>query len=153
MEDMTTIRDILKFAIGRECQAAEFYMAMAEKVENPATQDFFENLVDEELEHKSQLELEVMKEGIVAKTVGVLPDTFIDNPVVDLDKVRSEMDYKEALMVAIQKEKLSFRLYARLSGMVEEEKLSETLLSLAEEEVKHIVAFEEMYKHAVMEEK
>ena len=30
MEEMATIRDILKFAIGRECQAAEFYMAIAE---------------------------------------------------------------------------------------------------------------------------
>ena len=153
MEDMTTIGEILEFAIKREIEAAEFYIAMAGRVENPATGKFFDELATEEFEHKSRLELEVMKEGIVAKTVGVLPDTSLDNSVVDLDKVKSEMDYLEALAVAIQKEKRSFRLYTKLSGMVDEEKLSETLLSLAEEEVKHIIAFEELYKSATIENK
>jgi rubrerythrin len=153
MGDNTTVGDILAFAIEREAQAAEFYMAMTERVQNPATQQFFEDLVTEELEHKSRLELEVMKEGIVAKTVGVLPETSIDSPVVDLNEVRDEMEYKEALAVAIQKEKRSFRLYARLSGLVEEEELSETLLSLAEEEAKHLVAFEERYRQTVKEQK
>ena len=148
MGDVTTIGEILEFTIGREAEAVEFYMAMAERVKNPATQEFFENLVTEELEHKSRLELEVMKEGIVARTVGVLPETSLEATAVDLDQVRSQMDYPEALDVAIQKERRSLRLYARLSGLVAEAALSETLLSLAEEEAKHLVVLEEQYKNA-----
>jgi len=55
MGDMTTIGEILEFAIGREIQAAEFYMAMAERVKGSPAQEFFENLVTEELEHKSRV--------------------------------------------------------------------------------------------------
>ena len=58
------------------------------------------------------------------------------------------MDYQGALDVAMQKERRSFRLYARLSGLVAEAALSETLLSLAEEEAKHLVVLEEQYKNA-----
>jgi rubrerythrin len=148
MGDMTTIGEILEFAIEREAEAVEFYMAMADRVENPAIQELFEDLVTEELEHKSRLELEVMKEGIVARTVGVLPETSLDKAAVDLDQVRSQMDYPEALDVAIRKERRSFRLYARLAGLIAEAATSETLLSLAEEEARHLTALEEQYEKA-----
>lgn len=152
MGDMETVGDILEFAIRREAEAAEFYTAMAEKVKDQATQKLFEDLVTEELEHKSQLELEMMKEGIVAKTVGTLPQVSGDGFVVDPDTVEEQMDYKEALGVAMKKERRSFRLYARLSGLVADEKLAETLLSLAEEEARHLAALEEQYRHAMMEQ-
>ncbi|MHC4539908.1 MAG: ferritin-like domain-containing protein, partial [Planctomycetota bacterium] len=120
---------------------------------NPVTQKFFDDMVTEELEHKARLQLEAIKEGIVAKTVGVLPETPLESPIVDLDKVRSGMDYTEALAVAIEKEKRSFRLYACLSGQVEEKQLRETLLSLAEEEVKHLMKLESLYKQAATEQR
>ena len=119
-------------------------------MKNHATQKFFEDLVTQELEHKLLLELEVMKEGMVAKTVGVLPEISIDSSIIDLDKVRGAMDYKEVLEVAIEKERQSFRLYTLLSGQVAEGELRETLLSLAEEEARHLMAFEEQYRHTVM---
>ncbi|MHC4541101.1 MAG: ferritin family protein, partial [Planctomycetota bacterium] len=72
---------------------------------------------------------------------------------VDLDKVRSGMDYTEALAVAIEKEKRSFRLYACLSGQVEEKQLRETLLSLAEEEVRHLTRLESLYTQAATEQR
>lgn len=152
MGDMTTIGEILEFAIGREAEAVEFYMAMADRVKNPAIVKFFEDLVTEELEHKSRLELEMMKEGIVARTVGVLPETSLDRTTVDLDQVRSQMDYQEALDVAIRKERRSFRLYARLSGLVAEAALGETLLSLAEEEARHLTVLQEQYENAMTEQ-
>ncbi|UCG60008.1 MAG: ferritin family protein [Phycisphaerales bacterium] len=152
MGDMETVGDVLEFAIGREAEAAEFYMAMAGRMTDHTMQTFFEGLVTQELEHKSKLELEVMKEGIVAKTVGTLPEVSSEGFVVDPDTVAEQMDYTEALGLAIKKEKRSFRLYARLSGLVTEEEMSETLLSLAEEEARHMAALEEQYKHAVMEQ-
>ncbi|MHC4144451.1 MAG: ferritin-like domain-containing protein [Planctomycetota bacterium] len=147
MGDMTTIGEVLEFAIGREAEAADFYMALAARVKNPPTREFFENLVTDELEHKSRLELEVIKEGIVARTVGVLPETSGVGP--DPDQVREQMVYTEALGLAIERERRSFKLYSRLAGQVTDEELRETLLSLAEEEVKHLVALEEQYENAM----
>ncbi len=146
---MTTVGEVLEFAIGREAEAVEFYMAMADRVKDPAVRKFFEDIITEELEHKSRLELEMMKEGIVAKTVGVLPETSWDQATVDPGKAGDQMDYQEALNVAIRKERRSFRLYARLSGLIDEAELSEVLLSLAEEEARHLTALEERYEIAI----
>ncbi len=152
MGEMTTIGEILEFAIAREAEAVHFYMAMAERVNDPATVKFFEDLVSEELEHKSRLELEVMKEGIVARTVGVLPETSGSDPVISLAQATEQMVYTEALSLAIQKERRSFGLYVRLAGLVEDEGLRETLVSLAEEEAKHMVALEQQYNNAMTEQ-
>ena len=149
MEDMTTIGEVLEFAIARETEAINFYMAMAQKVTDSSTVKFFEDLVSEELEHKSRLELEVMKEGIVARTVGVVPEISIDDPLIHPDQIAKQMVYTEALNLAIQKERRSFKLYVRLAGMVAEDELHETLLSLAEEEARHLVTLEEKYNKAM----
>lgn len=152
MGEMTTIGEILDFAIAREAEAVHFYMAMAERVKDPATVKFFEDLVSEELEHKSRLELEVMKEGIVARTVGVVPEASGGGPQVSPAQVAEQMVYTEALSLAIQKERRSFKLYVRLAGLVEDEGLRETLVSLAEEEAKHMVALEQQYNNAMTEQ-
>ncbi|UCE46886.1 MAG: ferritin family protein [Phycisphaerales bacterium] len=147
MEDITTIGEVLDFAIAREAEAVHFYMAMARRVTDSSTVKFFEDLVSEELEHKSRLELEVMKEGIVARTVGVVPETSADHLPIDPAQVAKQMGYTEALGLAIQKERRSFKLYVRLAGMVAEEELRETLVSLAEEEAKHLVMLQEQYEN------
>jgi len=148
MEDITTIGEILEFAIAREAEAVNLYMAMARRVTDPSMVKFFEDLVTEELEHKSRLELEVMKEGIVARTVGVVPETSADDPPISPDQVAKEMIYADALTLAIRKERRSFRLYVRLAGLVEEGELRETLVSLAEEEARHLTALEAQYENA-----
>ena len=149
MEDITTIGEILEFAIAREAEAVNLYMAMGQRVADSATVKFFEDLVSEELEHKSRLELEVMKEGIVARTVGVVPEVSADDPPISPDQVAKEMIYPDALILAVRKERRSFRLYVRLAGLVEAEELRETLVSLAEEEARHLVTLEEQYNKAM----
>ena len=149
MGEMTTIGEILEFAISREAEAVHFYMAMAERAGEPSTVRFFDGLVSEELEHKFRLELEMMKEGIVARTVGVLPETSGGDPSASPAQIAEQMTYRDALALAIQKERRSFRLYVRLAGLVSDSELRETLMSLAEEEAKHIVALEEKYKNAM----
>ena len=149
MEDITTIGEILEFAIAREAEAVNLYMAMARRVTDPSMVKFFEDLVTEELEHKSRLELEVMKEGIVARTVGVVPEASADDPPVSPDQVAKQMIYADGLTLAIRKERRSFRLYVRLAGLVEEGELRETLVSLAEEEARHLTVLEAQYENAI----
>ena len=71
---MDTIGEIIEFAIGREAAASEFYMSAAELMDNPAMQILCQDLAKVELEHKATLELELMKEGIVAQTAGRIPE-------------------------------------------------------------------------------
>ena len=146
MGDMTTIREVLEFAIAREAEAVHYYLKMAQQANNSSTVQFFEELVSEELEHKSLLELELMKEGIVTKSVGVVQETFEKDNINKPAQTAKQMDYAEAVNMAIRKERRSFKLYVRLAGLVEDDTLRETLVSLAEEEAKHLVTLEEHYK-------
>lgn len=151
MGEMTTIGEILEFAIAREAEAVHFYMAMAQKASEPSTVQFFEDLVSEELEHKSRLELEMMKEGLVARTVGVVPEVS-GGLQVSSAEVAENMVYTEALSLAIRKERRSFRLYVRFAGLASDDALRETFVSLAEEEARHIVALEQQYNNAMTEQ-
>ena len=55
------------------------------------------------------------------------------------------MDYKDALLLGMEKEEASFRTYINLIPSVQNEQLREVLLALAEEEVKHKLRFETEY--------
>lgn len=144
MGEACTLGEIIDLAIMREIQAAEFYRGLADQAPNPAMQSLFENLAAEELQHKARLELELMKEGLVAQTVGKLFE--VDAPEYAAEgNLEPDMDYKDALSLAIRKERRSFRLYVELAGVVSEKHVHEVLLELAEEESRHLVQFEMEY--------
>ena len=135
--------EILEFAIAREIEAYHFFMGLAKRVVNPEIQKVFIDLAREELEHKEKLELEVMKTG------KVLPE--IEVPVPDFENIISSdgsqllIDYKEILLLGIEKEEASFRTYINLLAQVADDQSREVLLSLAEEEVKHKLRFQTEY--------
>lgn len=149
MGEVRTMGEVIELAITREVQAAEFYMDLASRMEAPAMRSLFENLAEEELRHKARLELEMMKEGLVTKTVGRLFEVDTPDYAAELE-VDSDVEYKEALSLAIRKERRSFRFYAELAGVVTEEHMHDMLLELAEEESRHLVQFEMEYNRLTL---
>jgi rubrerythrin len=144
MGEACTLGEIIELAIMREIQAAEFYRGLADHARDPVMKSLFNSLADEELQHKARLELELMKEGLIAQTVGKLFE--VDPPdYVAEGEIEPDMDYTDALSLAIGKERRSFRLYVELAGVVEEKHAHNVLLELAEEESRHLVQFEMEY--------
>jgi len=136
--------EILEFAIAREIEANRFYLSLAERVADPEMRRIFEDLAGEELEHKEKLELEFIKTGKVlpsSERVTIPEHEYIisDSPS-ELD-----MDYKDLLLLGMEKEEASFRTYVGLVGQSQDEQSREVLLALAEEEVKHKLRFETEY--------
>lgn len=136
--------EILQLAIDKEVEAYNFYLALANRVADQHISVAFEELAKEELEHKARLELEVMKTG---KTIAVE-----ENParpersyIVSNDPSPLDMDYKDLLMLAMEKEEAAFRTYVNLAASIHDEKSREVLLALAEEEVKHKLRFQAEY--------
>ncbi|MHC4519071.1 MAG: ferritin family protein, partial [Planctomycetota bacterium] len=74
MGEASSVGEVIELAITREIQAAEFYTTFAARVPDALMRSLFERLALEELEHKAKLELEMVKEGFVARTVGRLVD-------------------------------------------------------------------------------
>lgn len=135
--------EILEYAIARELDANRFYLALAKRVTDPAMRGVFEELADEELEHKAKLELEIIKAGRV-----LLPEEVSNltiNEDADYNGPELDMSYKEMLVMAIDKEEASFRTYINLLGSVSDTESREVILAIAQEEVKHKLRFETEY--------
>jgi rubrerythrin len=132
--------EILEMAVAREVDANRFYLALAARVQEPHIQNVFEELAAEELEHKAKLELEIMKTGRVVdenKTPRGFKDEQNDYSAIELD-----IDFKDILLMGMQKEEASFRLYVELAGMTTDRDSKETLLAIAEEEARHKLRFQ-----------
>ena len=61
------------------------------------------------------------------------------------DEVVLDMDYKDVLLLAMEKEDAAFRIYVNLVGTIGDEQSQEVLLALAQEEVRHKLRFEAEY--------
>jgi rubrerythrin len=61
-----------------------------------------------------------------------------------------DIDYQEALILAMKKEKVAFKLYTDLSNATDDENLSALLRGLAQEEAKHKLYFETEYDEHYM---
>jgi rubrerythrin len=147
--EFETIEDAIAFAIQKEEASAQFYHDIAERMENPATKIIFEVLGHAELQHKSNLELEIMKLG---KTVMQQPCTIpdlLDSTYIEMDEDASKMSFLDALQVAIRKERAAFVLYVGLMSQTIDPQLRQIFMDLAEEEMRHLIKFENEYNSVV----
>jgi rubrerythrin len=145
MSELISDQEILEFAISKEVEAYYFFLALAGRVEDPKMRQVFEDLAEEELQHKAKLELEMIKRGII------LPDRQMPLGRPESDYIISDSDlpldinYVDMLLLGMEKEDAAFRMYVKLIPNVQDEESREILLSLAQEEVKHKLRFENEY--------
>lgn len=136
--------EVLEFAIDREIDANQFYLALADRVDSIEMRKVFEELAQEELEHKAKLELELMKAG---KTVEIKQPPSVPNRnyIISDNQSLLDMDYKDILLLGMEKEEASFRIYVDLVPKAYDSESREVLLSLAQEEVRHKLRFQMEY--------
>ncbi len=149
METFESADALLDFAIAREEEAVEFYTKLAEKAQG-AARKAFEDFAREEMGHKQKL-LAVKAGRQLAPVEGKITDLKIADYVVD-DGPEGELDYRQALLLAMKKEKAAFKLYMALSEAAEDEALKSLLVALAQEEAKHKLRFEIEYDENVLSE-
>jgi rubrerythrin len=148
MEEFGSDDEILQFAISREVAAHQFYTDLVQEMDNATMRLLFENFAKEELRHKAMLELEIMKRGTVVAAPEDVDSLDQTDVMVAIDPELG-IDYKNALILAINKEAKSFRLYVELAAIVKDKQSRETLLSLAQEEAKHELQFEIEYDASI----
>ncbi len=142
MTKFETIDDVLDFAIGREIEAQEFYLKLADMVETPEMVEVFSDLASEELEHKAKLQaVKVGQIGIDMEQVGNLG---ITDHVKEIEP-HSKMSYIDLLIVGMKKEEKSRKLYTDLATITQEQELKEIFLKLAKDEAEHKLRFEIEY--------
>lgn len=147
---LNSVDEILDFAIGEEEKAAQFYTDLAAKMDRPWMKQIFESFAREEVGHKQKL-LDVKEGKLLLPAQDKVVDLKIADYLIDVEP-SAEMEYQDALIVAMKAEKAAFRLYSDLAETTEDEGLRNTLLALAQEEAKHKLRFEVEYDERVLAE-
>ena len=150
MSTFDSFEHIIDFAIEKEIEATHFYTDMAKQMKNLEMRNVFESFAAEEAGHKAKLEgIKQSKE--IHPAAQNVADLHIADYVVEVEP-GPEMDYQDALVLAMKKEKAAFRLYPDLANQVGNEEHKSIFLSLAQEEAKHKLRFEIEYDEIVLKE-
>ena len=145
--EFESIPDILKFSISKEQASIQFYRDLLRHLSDPTTQSLFEVLIQKEQEHVEALQFEIEKLGLTVDTdTGKIDSTFLWDERLETDGPLPHMSFVDTLLLAIQKERAAFRLYAKLLATVKDEELGEVLMELAEEEMRHVLQLEREYE-------
>jgi len=150
MKKFESVNELLDFAIKEEEASASFYKSLASKMDRPWMKDAFEQFSQEELGHKEKL-LKIKSGELKAPPQEKVLDLKIGEYLVDAE-MKPDMDYQDALILAMKKEKAAFRLYSDLAGVADDSNVRNVLLSLAQEEAKHKLRFEIEYDEQVLKE-
>ncbi len=150
MKQFNSIDDILDFAIGLEQDAVDFYKELAKNAVTPDMRVVFEQFAREEISHKTRL-TEVKDKGLLDIGTDTVTDLQIGDYLVSI-KPSPGMSYRDALVLAMKREKAAFRLYMDLSERAPGQEMKELFLSLAVEESKHKLRFELEYDEYILRE-
>lgn len=144
--EFNSIHDILEFAISKEQASVQFYKDLAFQMTDSTTRSLFETLVRNEQQHIESLHLEMNKLGYSVKPQDPAAfSVYLWEERLELDPEARDMNFIEALLLAIQKERAAFRLYAQILGTTQNEQFAKVLMDLAEEEMRHVLQLEREY--------
>ncbi len=150
MKEWQSLDDVLDFAIGEEEAAARFYEELSATVKGPHMRKLFLDFADEEKGHKARL-MKVKEGRVTLSSRSKVSDLKIGDYLVD-PAPGADMDYQQALALAMKKEKAAFKLYTHMAEAVKGTALRETFLGLAQEEAKHKLRFELEYDDEILRE-
>jgi len=147
--DLTSVEEILRFAIRKEADAAAFYRMAADR-SNPGVKKMFEELAKEEDGHRKKLEKfdsKAIQEMEIKETRGLgISELMEDVPF------SSEMSYADLIRMAIKTEEKSQKLYTMTAQAVKESAFRKLLLILAQEESTHKERLEKIYDKEILQE-
>lgn len=142
--------EILKFAIEREYEAAEFYKYMQDIVKFDSQKDLLKEY--ERMEESHARALKTIKESKIDEMeISYVENLMISDYVVD-KKPSAEMTYQDIIIIAMKREEAAHRLYSNLAKTIREPKIKKLFERLAEEELKHKLHFEKIYDDEFFEE-
>jgi rubrerythrin len=143
MEKFKRTADILDFAIAREEESYQFYIGLAKKMQRQEISKVFQEFAGEELGHKKKIEAVKRGDYMFKETKDIMDMKIADYMVAETPS--ADLDYQDALILAMKKEKAAFRLYNDLSKATDNLELSKLFLFLAKEEARHKLRFEIEY--------
>ena len=150
MKDFKNAEEILDFAINNEQQAADFYEALSVEATDKSMKETFAHFAKEEKGHKARL-IKIKNDGVYEVKQEDIIDLKISDYLVSVPS-SDKMTYREALVLAMKREKAAFKLYIKLSEIAPNEDLITLFKNLANDEAKHKMNFEIEYDDIIYKE-
>lgn len=145
-----SVDEILDFAIRKEEEATQLYAGLAARAKQPGMKEVFESFAAEEQGHKAKL-LAVKQGKQLLSSQQAVMDLKIGDTLVEV-AAKPDMDYQEALILAMKAEKEAFKLYSQLAQAAGEPGVKDLFLGLAQEEARHKLRFEIEYDERILTE-
>jgi rubrerythrin len=130
-----SLEEILDFAIARERQAQEIYMAFARATTRQSFSRLLATMADMEKEHERQLS-ELKGKRAWAPALSGAGGFSVEEPFKQIG-FSPDMEYGDFLVLVIQKETEAERLYLRLETLASAAEARRLFRHLAGEEQKH----------------
>jgi rubrerythrin len=144
MKDQWTGENVLRFAIDRELQSHNFYLQLRDMFEDETVKDLMLTFAQAECEHKENLELELMKRGRVIEPLPCPAEMLEKYPMPQI-ALDYDIDYVEAILLAIDKEEADFRLYVNMASETDDAESRDILYELSQQEIKHKFRWQNQY--------
>lgn len=146
-----SLNDVLTFAIRKEHDARELYLAFRDMIKDPGAKTLLQELADQELGHKNMLE-HALKQGEVDEIGGKreIRDLHLSDHLV-ADEIGSDSSPQDIMLYAMKMEQASYNLYSTLLDNYQATELEEVLAKLSKEELKHKETLEREYDEHFMQ--
>jgi rubrerythrin len=145
--DFKNFTDIVRFAIDKEKEAAEFYVDCSRQEIFAGSRKMLEEFAAEERKHQQMLE-KFLSQGTIEAAPDYqfkwIPDIRRSDYVEDI-AYRPGLGYHELLLVAMKREEAALKLYNLLQEKAVGEAERKMFKILCQEEAKHKLALESMY--------
>jgi rubrerythrin len=142
-----SLEEVLKFAIEKELEAANFYNELQKIVRVPESREMLREFEKMELGHADILknltlnQIDKYKQG---KVTNLKISDYMVEPVQHED-----MTFQDVLVIAMKKEEAANKMYEDLAGDSDDEQVRNLFLKLASEEAKHKLQLETIYDEEI----
>ncbi len=145
--DFKDFNEVVRFAIDKEKEAAEFYTECSQQEHFAGSRQMLEEFAAEERKHQQMLE-KMLKEGSAKPTPDYkfkwIPDIRRSDYVEDIT-YRPGLAYHELLLLAMKREEAALKLYNLLQDKATDDAERKLFKILCQEEAKHKLSLETMY--------
>lgn len=141
--DKHEFKSIIEFAVNNEVEAYEFYRDAAIKVKDHHLKKTFEELAEEELNHKKFLE-DFLKSGAKEIRIDETSDYKLAE-TIDKPKLTVEIQFTDAIALAIKNEEEAMDMYKNLSEISLDDEQKKLFIGLMKMEQMHKTRLEDVY--------
>jgi rubrerythrin len=146
---LSTLEEVIQFAIEKEKNAQTFYRSAASLSHYPGIAPLFLEMAEEEEKHEKLLK-ELPDPSKLPDRSKPVPDLKISDFLVDL-KFSSDMKYQDVMILAMKNEEKSLKFYQAWESKTQDPGLKKLFAFLVEEEAKHKYRLESIYDEKILD--